>query len=668
MHLDAVAADALRAAARGALGRRWPVPPTRDGEAADGLWSVAVELGWTDLGGDRLAMAIVSEELGRAACPWPLVEVCGAMELFAASDDIVAGLRDGTIRPGLVDAATGLAELSPRATHGLVLTATDGALAPILRTDPMDEGQSALATVELGERIEVAVDPAAMALVIATLGVGLVARAVGAARRAHELGVQHAIDRVQFGRPIGSFQAVSHRLADAAVDLAGWDVLRDELPGADGLELIAVAAHGRVAAVRALGAAQRTLGAMGYFDEHALPWLFRRVHLDLDRQISASGSAAPLGQAVLAGARLRSMDLGPEAAAIVARLEADLDELGAARSATLDDDPQLVEALGERGWIAPGLSPEVGGLGVGILEQMAVDVVLQRRQVPVRIARGMAATLAGVIEQFGSDEQRETYLSLIARGRFRCYLGYSEPDVGSDLASLRTKAVRDGDEWIVDGTKMWGTGAHRADYVWLATRTNPDAADRREGITVFLAPTGLPGWSCTQHRALSGEVSCTTVFDGVRIADTCRVGEVDGGWRVITSALAAERIVMAGLAGEVGRQLDELATTLGGTDDPAAALVVADLAVRQRVAEALLEASTRSVGELGGFLQAAMAKLVTSELAEDLAQAAHELLGIRAAHGDADQALRLAPMYVIGGGTADIQRNLIARSLGLPRS
>jgi alkylation response protein AidB-like acyl-CoA dehydrogenase len=362
------------------------------------------------------------------------------------------------------------------------------------------------------------------------------------------------------------------------------------------------------------------------------------------------------------------MDLGQEAAALVARLEADLDELGVVGSGTLDDDPHLVEELGRRGWIAPGLPREVGGLGASLVEQMALDVVLQRRQVPVRVARGMGATLAGVIEQFGSEEQRAHFLSLIATGQFRGYLGYSEPDVGSDLASLRTRARRDGDEWVVDGTKMWGTGAHRADHVWLAARTNPDAADRRDGITVFLAPTGLPGWSCTPHHALSGEVSCTTVFDGVRIPDSCRVGEVDGGWRVITSALAAERVVMAGLAGEVGRQVDDLATRLRGNADPAAERILADLVVRQRVAEALLEASTRSIADIGGFLQAAMAKLVTSELAEDVARAAHDLLGIQAAHGDTDHALRLAPMYVIGGGTADIQRNLIARSLGLPRS
>ena len=304
--------------------------------------------------------------------------------------------------------------------------------------------------------------------------------------------MRHAVDREQFGKPIGSFQAVSHRLADAAVELAGWDALRDTVAGGDHLELRVVGSHGRTAARRALGAAQRTLGAVGYFDEHELPWLFRRAHLDLDRQITYGLSVA-IGRSLLGGSRLRSMDLGADAAAAGARLGAELDELGVQASASLEDDADLVGELGRRGWIAPGLPREIGGCDATDAEQMAIDLVMQRRQVPVRVARGVAATLAGVIAAFGSDEQRRTFLPMIAHGEFRCYLGYSEPDVGSDLAALRTRAVRDGEEWVVDGTKMWGTGAHKADHVWLAVRTDPEATSRRDGITVFLAPTRAPG-------------------------------------------------------------------------------------------------------------------------------------------------------------------------------
>ena len=104
-------------------------------------------------------------------------------------------------------------------------------------------------------------------------------------------------------------------------------------------------------------------------------------------------------------------------------------------------------------------------------------------------------------------------------------LGYSEPEAGSDLASLRTRAVRDGDEWVINGQKLWTTGAHVSDWVWLAARTDPDAQPRHAGITVFLFPLETPGVTIQQHTALSGEVSCTVFYDNVRIPDSARVGE-----------------------------------------------------------------------------------------------------------------------------------------------
>ena len=657
--VDDEQAGALRLAARRFLAGASAVPP-RGAGGGEAVEAGAVALGWTELGGDVRALVVVAEELGRAACPWPLPEVAAAALLLR--EPSLEDLRRAVVRPVQVDAPTGLADGAGAATHGLV--AGDGALGlrGIAAVDPVAGSDLARVTLT-DEQLPVAHEAVPTAL--AVLQLGLVARAVGAARAAHELAVQHAVDRVQFGQPIGTYQAVSHRLADAAVELAGWDALQATLHEAGPLELLAAGGHGRTTALRVIGAAQRTLGAMGYFEEHPLPWLFRRVHRDLDRQHAVVDVEAALGREVLAGGRLPDLDLGADAAAVVDELVADLDALGIAASPGLEDEPAAVAALGARGWIAPGLPRALGGRGAGVGAQMAVDLEVHRRQVPVRVARGVAATLAGVIEAFGTDEQRAELLPRIASGELRAYLGYSEPDVGSDLASLRTKAVRDGDGWVVHGTKLWGTGAHRADHVWLAARTDPTTKGR-DGITVFLAPLGGPGWSCTQHRALSGEVACTTIFDGFRIEDRCRIGEVDGGWTVVTAALAAERVVMAGLVGEVGRQLDGLLARLRGHGDAGASPVVGELAARRRVAEALLESSARHLGELRGSLDAAMAKLVTSELAELVARRAHDLLGLDAAHGDFDLALRLAPMYVIGGGTADIQRNIIARSLGLP--
>lgn len=651
MSLDDGELATLRAAARRFLVTASPVPPVARPDAD--LDAGAIALGWTDLADDLGATLVVAEELGRAACPWPLPEQIAA-----------ARLRLHGAPPAQVDIRSGLTEAPAGATHALVV---DGAGLTVRVLSALDEvPERDLRRATLGAVVRPGDDRTGRTARL-VLQLALVARAVGAARAAHELAVPHAVDRVQFGQPIGTFQAVSHRLADSAVELTGWDVLRAGLtdPDPDPLVLLTAVVHGRAAALRALGAAQRTLGAIGYFDEHALPWLFRRAHRDLDRARSLGAAEDELGRAVVDGARLPAIDLGPEAATEVAALVADLGALGIGPSPGLEDDDRAVAGLGERGWIAPGLPAALGGRGASLAAQMAVDLEVHRRQVPVRVVRGVAAILAPVLEWFGTEAQRAELLPRIAGGRLRAYLGYSEPDVGSDLGSLRTRAERDGEDWVVHGTKLWGTGAHRADHVWLAARTDPSSRGH-DGITVFLAPLGGPGWSCTEHRALSGEVACTTVFDGFRIPDRCRVGEVDGGWRVVTAALAAERVVMAGLVGEVGRQLDLLVDRVAARGEaPAAA--IGELVARRRVAEALLEASAHDLGGPEAVLRAATAKLVTSELAELVARRAHDLLGLDAAHGDFDLALRLAPMYVIGGGTADIQRNLVARSLGLPR-
>src|SRR5207247_2067213 len=180
-----------------------------------------------------------------------------------------------------------------------------------------------------------------------------------------------------------------------------------------------------------------------------------------------------------------------------------------------------------------------------------------------------AARIGNAIVGHGTEEQKECFLPLVAEGRLPFYLAYSEPAVGSDLANLRTRAVRDGDEWVIDGQKLWGTNAHRAGWCWLAARTDPEAEPPHRGITVFLFSVPRPGWELQQHVSLAGEISCTTFLDRVRVPDADRVGEVDGGWRVITDALASERMVMGGVTAQVHRKLDDLLAELRGDPDRA---------------------------------------------------------------------------------------------------
>jgi alkylation response protein AidB-like acyl-CoA dehydrogenase len=298
---------------------------------------------------------------------------------------------------------------------------------------------------------------------------------------------------------------------------------------------------------------------------------------------------------------------------------------------------------------------------------------------------------------------------MIKNGRLRFCLGYSEPGAGSDLASLRTGAVRDGPDWVINGQKLWTTGADVASHVWLATRTDPDAVPRHAGITVFLVPMDTPGITVHPHRALSGELSCTVFYDDVRVPDSARVGGVNQGWKVILDALAGERVMMGGIAASLHRQLDDLLHVLrtdpGSPPGPrgsAGRALLGDLAVTLQATRALVAAGIEATqAGTGGWLEAPMAAVLGGELAEDFGAATLRLLGPRAAlsgrtppgqdpqgqdrqvpgegyqvPGDGYQVpgdgyfeygLRLSVMYVVGGGTNDVLRGLIARGLGLPR-
>ncbi|MEX2269759.1 MAG: acyl-CoA dehydrogenase family protein, partial [Acidimicrobiia bacterium] len=199
--------------------------------------------------------------------------------------------------------------------------------------------------------------------------------------------------------------------------------------------------------------------------------------------------------------------------------------------------PSLQLAMGARGWVWPGALVEEGGAGLDPMRALLVDYELQRRVGPLLPLYGSIRLVSAVVRTFGSDELKERVLPAVARGEVLMSLGYTEPDAGSDAAAIRTRAVRDGSEWVITGQKMFTTGAQLCQYSMVTARTDPDAPKHR-GITMFLVPLDVDGVEVRGIETLGGERTNFVFYDGVRIDDTYRLGEVGEGWQVAASGLA----------------------------------------------------------------------------------------------------------------------------------
>ena len=302
---------------------------------------------------------------------------------------------------------------------------------------------------------------------------------------------------------------------------------------------------------------------------------------------------------------------------------------------------------------------------------------------------GLAVTMlvAGVINAVGTDFLREQVLDRLLTGRFNCCLGYSEPDHGSDVAAITTRAVRYGDEWVINGQKMWTTMAHEADWVILLTRTEPNVP-KHKGLTMFLVPMDTPGIEVQPVPTMASERTNATFYDEVRIGDEWRLGDVNGGWSVMGVALAFERGVMGGtnpavpLLRHVRGWATDAPSPDGGRmiDDPLLRERIARTAIANQVSQ-LLTLRAAWIAATGGLpgLEGSMAKLYATDRYQQAVgwfqqmAGADGLLGFgtdgAAADGWIDYDARHSPVTTIYGGTTEINRNNVAeRHLGLPRA
>ena len=345
----------------------------------------------------------------------------------------------------------------------------------------------------------------------------------------------------------------------------------------------------------------------------------------------------------------------------------------------------LHRAIGERGWIREALPEAQGGGGRDPEELAGLFAELELAGAPYD-GLSNVVMVSSVLAHVGNEMIKHDVLPRLLSGDAVVCLGYTEPDSGSDVAAARTRAVRDGEGWRIDGQKMFTSVAEESDWIFLLTRTTTEGA-KHAGLTFFLVPMATPGITLQEVRTLPGKRVNITFLDDVRVGDEWRVGEIDGGWQVMLVALSFER----GLAGGVRdgerllRVVEELAQRDGGDgeprmiDDAVARERLVRLAIDNEVADLLTgrAAWVAASGRLPGT-EGAAARLFASESFTRATSWAIDLAGpegvVRAADragqldGFFEHCYRLAPGTTLAGGTTEIQRNLVAqRGLGLPR-
>jgi hypothetical protein len=287
-----------------------------------------------------------------------------------------------------------------------------------------------------------------------------------------------------------------------------------------------------------------------------------------------------------------------------------------------------------------------------------------------------------MLMRHGTQEQKDFFLSGILQGEINCAIGYTEPGSGTDLASLRTKAVRDGDEWVIDGNKIFTSGADQADYIWLATRTDPEAP-KHKGISIFLVPTSSPGFSCTPLVTVGGTVTTASYYDGVRVPLTALVGDLNEGWRLITGQLNHERVGLAAMSALSQRLWIEVADWALANDLADVGWVQEDLARSHALLEAQNLLNWRMTAAVANdTLGPADSSAVKVFGTESTIQVYRLLLGIVGAggylrpgspgavlHGEIDRASRQCQINTFGGGVNEVQREILATAgLGMKRS
>ncbi len=353
-----------------------------------------------------------------------------------------------------------------------------------------------------------------------------------------------------------------------------------------------------------------------------------------------------------------------------------------------DDAPEYTRCLrrlGEDGWLGIGWPKEYGGQDRGAVDQyIFFDAIAGYHALPIPMLA--LNTVGPTIMRVGTPEQKERFLPPILKGRLNIGIGYTEPGAGSDLAALKTTAVRDGDDYVINGQKVFTSLAHFCDYIWLAARTDPHVK-KHKGISIFLVDTKSPGFKIDPMHCMGGFRTNITYYDDVRVPKDCLIGEENQGWYYINTQLAMERITLVPHS-RAGRMVDELIrwakeAVLDGAPVSEQPWVRSKLAELARDAEVLRLFNYRvawliAQGQVP-FAEASMVKVFGSELFQRIHGFGLQMMGLL---GQLEPACDLAPMggnvereylakmlLTFGGGANEVLRDVVALfGLNMPRS
>jgi alkylation response protein AidB-like acyl-CoA dehydrogenase len=680
---------------------------TAEAEALPAFWPEIAALGWLGLhlperhGGSGFGLeelAVVVEEFGRAVSPGPFVPTVIASAVIAATAPeataarLLPGLADGSKVAGIaIGGQVTVADGRATGDAGVVL---GGGLADILLVGSGDD----VAVVETGQRgVEVEVpsnlDPARRSARVRLDGVQaevlsgarraltdysrllLAAEATGVARECTESAAEYAKARIQFGRPIATFQAVKHHCANmlVAAELATaavWDAARAAANGGDQFSYAAA-----VAAALALPAADHNSnlniqvhGGIGFTWEHDAHLYLRRATA-IESFLDADSAASEVTDLVRQGVRReKSVDLPPEAESIRAEVREFAEKIK-----SLDSDSQR-EAMIEAGYAMPHW-PKPWGRDAGAIEQLVIEQEFAAAGVK-RPGYGITGWVILTLIQHANDDQVKRWVrSALNQEVIWCQL-FSEPDAGSDAAGIKTRGTRVEGGWIVNGQKVWTSGAHIARFGFATVRTNPDVP-KHQGITTMVIDMKANGVEVRPLKMITGASEFNEVFfNDVFVPDDDVVGPVDGGWTVARATLGNESVSIGGGQGAIAMPLEMFVQPFDANPErlPGGSARLGRLMARMQAMDLLnLRSAHRAVAGSGPGPEGNVTKLVLSENGHESAAILGELNGPELAFLDGPAAIAGSMVLMhramsIAGGTSEIKRNQIGeRILGLPR-